>query len=207
MGEVRGVAPGAAGRDERITPLEWLLLGVGLIGLIAALVGYVGGSGVHRETLQPLSLEEGDVTRYRSSAARLEPGDYMLRLSLPGVRPPGLGLTGIRLDVAYECSSPQLPGWREGGHLSGSSRRRDRRSTSRRRVYDRLVLAIERPNDYVFDVALDRPLDERLDISIRRTLFDYRPPLVLGVALVGLALVTSRGVRRLVRELLDRRSA
>ncbi len=203
--EIRGVRPAA---PPSIHPAAWLSVGAGLLALVASAVGFMGGVSVHSERLKapPGAAAAGLEEAYRETeAVPLKPGRYVLTVRMERDR--HRSLLGHHVD--YTVTSPQLEGWREGGslRLTGKDRSTARgRSRSRGSDTDKVQVEIPAAGSYAFRYAFPPDETRVARFSISPTWFDYRLPLLLGLALVVGAAAGSRGLRETLLETLSRRS-
>ncbi len=201
--EIRGGPPGGAPASDVATlkAHEVALLAIALICLLAAAVGYFGGSTKFSKTLSP-SRESGRSV-YTAGPVHLDPGRYNFTLSMRvKIRTSGLNLMGTRR--TFTVTSPQRAGWSESETLSwkpSRSDRKKRRSGSRTRTKtssSTFVLAINTKNAYTFSVAADANVPESLTFKVKTALFDYRLPLALGLALIVIVCILSDSLRSAV---------
>lgn len=199
--EIRGGPPGGAPASDVATlkAHEVALLAIALVCLLAAAVGYFGGTTKFSKTLSP-SRESGRSV-YTAGPVHLDPDRYNFTLSMRvKVRTSGLNVMGTRR--TFTVTSPQRAGWSESETLSwkpSKSDRKKRRSVSRTKTSSStFVLAINTKNAYTFSVAADENVPESLTFKVKTALFDYRLPLALGLALIVIVCILSDSLRSAV---------
>ncbi|HBP16198.1 MAG TPA: hypothetical protein DEA08_00200 [Planctomycetes bacterium] len=184
-----------AAREPQVKVHEWALLGLGVVCMVATIVGYFGGSSLYGKTLKP-SIQEG-VSVYQSDPIELKPGVYNVTVAMTlRVRD---NLLGTAPRHTFTLTSPQLPDWSESETLSWSRSRKRKRSSSAHSRYESSTfpLRIQRrvAENYAFTIRADSEIDKELTFRVKKALFDYRLPLGLGLAFLAAALILSEGLR------------
>jgi len=171
------------------TPVGWILAGLGVVLVAAALYIQFAGPIAWSGTLQPVEQKD-TISSYVTPEILLEPGTYGIHV---GYRQPPRMVEIHFGQYSARVSSPEEPGWEAVGHLKKQKRKKT--SGFRPRVSGDIVAHVPTRQAAPLRLEVEGAGDAHLSVTIRRTRMDHRVPLYVGIALLALGLLLEPSIR------------